>query len=107
MALVVINGMSGQQAPHQGCNGLCAGFKQKMKVVGKQSPGITARLSLSDQLAQPLNKANKAVTIFTVIKYFSAPDSASNDMVQSAWGIDACLALHVCFYIGASESCQL
>ena len=81
MALVVINGMSGQQAPHQGCNGLCAGFKQKMKVVGKQSIGIRARLSLFDQPAQPLNKA---VTIFTVIEYFSAPDSASNDMVQSA-----------------------
>jgi len=102
--VVVINGMSGQQAPHQGCNGLCAGSKQKMKMVVKQSPGITARLSLSDQLAQPLNKA---VTIFTVIKYFSAPDSASNDMVQGAWGIDACLAWHVCFYIDASESCQL
>jgi hypothetical protein len=44
-----------------------------MKVVGKQSPGITARLSLFDQLAQPLNKA---VAIFTVIEYFSAANAA-------------------------------
>jgi hypothetical protein len=96
--------MAGQQAPHQGCNGLCAGSKQKMKVVVIQSPGITASLHLLDQLAQPLNKA---ITILTVIKYFSAPDSASNDMLQSAGGIDACLAWHVCFYISVSDLYQL
>jgi len=104
VALVVINGMAGQQAPHQGCNGLCAGSKQKMKVVGKQSPGITARLSLSDQLAQPLNKA---VAIFTVIKYFSADNAPGDDVMQGAGGIDAGLTWHADFYINPTESCQL
>ncbi|MEN8808342.1 MAG: hypothetical protein ABF291_12750 [Desulfobacterales bacterium] len=75
---------------------ICAGSKQKMKMVGKQSPGITARLSLSDQLAQPLNKT---VTIFTVIKYFSAANTPGNDVMQGAECIDACLAWHDCFYI--------
>ena len=78
--------MAGQQAPHQGCNGLCAGSKQKMKVVGKQSPGITARLSLFDKRACPLNKA---VVYFTVIKYFSAANAPGDDVMQGAWGIDA------------------
>lgn len=96
--------MAGQQAPHQGCNGLCAGSKQKMKVVGKQSPGITARLSLFDQLAQPINKA---VAIFTVIKYFSADNAPGDDVMQGAGGIDAGLTWHADFYINPTESCQL
>jgi len=73
-------------------------------MVVKQSPGITARLSLSDQLAQPINKA---VMIFTVIKYFSAANTPCDDVVQGAWGIDACLTWHADFYVNPTESCQL
>jgi hypothetical protein len=75
-----------------------------MKVVGKQSPGLTARLSLFDQLACPLNEA---VAIFTVIKYFSAANAPGNDVMQGAGSIDAGLTWHACFYLNASESCQL
>jgi hypothetical protein len=75
-----------------------------MKVVGKQSPGITARLSLSDQLVQPFNEA---VTIFTVIKYFSAANAPGDDVVQGAGSIDAGSAWHNCFYLNVSDLCQL
>ena len=104
MALVVINGMAVRHAPHQGCNGLCAGSKQKMKVVVIQSPGITASLHLLVQLAQPLNKA---ITILTVIKYFSAANTPGNFVMQGAESIDACLACHDCFYINVSDLNQL
>ena len=75
-----------------------------MKVVVIQSPGITARLILSDQLAQPLNEA---VTVFTAIKYFSAANAPGDDVMQGTGSIDACLAWHADFYINPTESCQL
>src|SRR6056297_1780780 len=92
MAPVEAHRIAGQQATHHRCDGNWAGLEQQMKMIGEQSPGVTARRGLREQDRQTTHKIG---TITVILKNRSSLNPPADDVMQSTGSVYAGLSWHV------------
>jgi len=85
-------GIAGKNLSHQAAERLPAGTDKKMKVVGKQRPGVAPTPGLRKACFKAVNKV---VPVIVVKKYILTIQTSDNDMVNCARNIKAFLSRHV------------
>jgi hypothetical protein len=78
MALIKGDGISSQQASHHSGNGNLPGLYQQMKMIWDQGPGKATCSGFPYYSAEPVQKI---IAVLTVLKYFAAFNSPSNDVM--------------------------
>ena len=91
VAPIKTNGIAGEQPPHESGDGNIAGFKQKMKMVGDQGPGIAPGLCFCDQFTE---SGQKSVPVLIIAEDLTALGPFGNDVVHCAGRIYSGLPWH-------------
>jgi hypothetical protein len=97
---VETHGVSRQKPLHNGCNGSQPGAHKQMEMIGHQGPGQAARLTLAENVPQPVKKI---IAVGIVAENRTPLDSSHDDMVQNTRSIQSGFAWHA-FQIAAERS---
>ena len=98
------NCITGQQPAHHIGNGNRAGLEEKMKMIGNQCPGETARLGFIQKLSQTIRKS---FPVDIVAKNLPLRNPSGYHMMQRTWRIYPSLAGHVVCVPESSPTCKL
>jgi len=91
VASIEIDRVSGQKASHQSCQRICPGSKEKVRMVGDQSPGIAEKTCFSQARLQA---ADKFFPILIVVKYPGPVNTSNNDVMKSSGIINSSFSRH-------------
>jgi hypothetical protein len=83
--------MARQEPAHNGGNWHITALQQQVEVIGYQSPGKAPGTGLSENTAEPIDKA---VTVIIIHEHLAALNAADDDVVKCAGGVDAGLSWH-------------